>query len=65
MNDNIYMNYASQFEEVISSYGESNKGRLKSTADKYDPAGVFQTLQPGYFKLENAAVPNSGNYSGL
>ena len=65
MNDYIYMNYASQFEDVISSYGADNKARLKSIAEKYDPTGVFQTLQPGYFKHDHAPVPNSGYYSGI
>lgn len=65
MNDYIYMNYASQFEDVIKSYGTDNKAKLKSVASKYDPTGVYQTLQPGYFKLDHAPVPNSGYYSGI
>ncbi|KAH7549081.1 hypothetical protein BM1_10466 [Bipolaris maydis] len=48
--DYLYMNYASQFQDVIASYGESAK-KLKDIAHKYDPEGVFQTLQPGYHKL--------------
>ncbi|USP77739.1 uncharacterized protein yc1106_05013 [Curvularia clavata] len=52
--DYIYMNYASPYQDVISSYGETNKQRLKSIASTYDPTGVFQTLQPGYFKLDGA-----------
>lgn len=47
----IYMNYASEFQDVIASYGDENKARLQSIANKYDPQGVYQTLQPGYFKL--------------
>lgn len=50
-NEYIYMNYASQFQDVISSYGAENKARLASIARKYDPDGVFQNLEPGYFKL--------------
>ena len=65
MNDYIYMNYASQYEDVIKSYGASNKAKLKSIATKYDPTGVFQELQPGYFKLDGAPTPNSGYYSGI
>ncbi|KAH9906745.1 FAD-binding domain-containing protein [Xylariomycetidae sp. FL2044] len=49
--DFIYMNYASQGQEVIDSYGIGNKERLLMVADRYDPNGVFQTLQPGYHKL--------------
>ncbi|KAF2139551.1 uncharacterized protein K452DRAFT_310505 [Aplosporella prunicola CBS 121167] len=50
----VYMNYASQFQSVIPSYGEQNARRLRDIARKYDPEGVFQTLQPGYFKLDGA-----------
>ncbi|KAL4962379.1 uncharacterized protein BDV14DRAFT_178507 [Aspergillus stella-maris] len=50
----IYMNYASQFQDVISSYGEGNKARLQEIASKYDPEGVYQSLQPGHFKLDGA-----------
>ncbi len=54
--DYIYMNYASQFQDVIGSYGASNKAKLISIAGKYDPTGVYQTLQPGYFKLNGPPV---------
>jgi hypothetical protein len=56
--DFIYMNYASAFQDVISSYGAINKAKLKSIALKYDPREVYQTLQPGYFKLMHAPTPN-------
>ncbi|KAL3444165.1 hypothetical protein BJX65DRAFT_311132 [Aspergillus insuetus] len=59
-NDFIYMNYASQFQDVISSYGADNKARLQEIAVKYDPRRVFQELQPGYFKL--AGAPRPGPY---
>ena len=48
----IYMNYASKYQDVIASYGQTNKERLQSIAKKYDPKQVFQKLQPGYFKLD-------------
>ncbi|KAE8152304.1 FAD binding domain protein [Aspergillus avenaceus] len=51
-----YMNYASMFQDPIASYGAENKARLLEIAAKYDPMGVFQTLQPGYFKLNGAPV---------
>ncbi|KAL4887813.1 hypothetical protein BDV59DRAFT_189845 [Aspergillus ambiguus] len=54
----IYMNYASQYQDVISSYGSANRAKLQAIASKYDPTGVFQTLQPGYFKLSGAPVVN-------
>lgn len=53
-NDYIYMNYASPWQDVISSYGAGNKQRLKKVGALYDPTSVFQRLQPGYFKLEGA-----------
>ncbi|KAH7392322.1 FAD binding domain-containing protein [Phaeosphaeria sp. MPI-PUGE-AT-0046c] len=52
-NDFIYMNYASPWQDVVASYG-AGKQRLKHIAGVYDPAAVFQKLQPGYFKLEGA-----------
>jgi hypothetical protein len=50
--DYIYMNYASPWQDPLASYGADNKQRLKEVASVYDPTGVFQRLQPGYFKLE-------------
>ena len=50
----LYMNYASQFQSVVPSYGAANYAKLVSIAKKYDPDAVFQTLQPGYFKLNGA-----------
>ncbi|KAJ4371001.1 hypothetical protein N0V86_008695 [Didymella sp. IMI 355093] len=56
-NDYIYMNYASQFEDPISSYGATNVQKLKAVSAKYDPASVFINLMPGHFKLGKGA-PN-------
>ncbi|EFQ31408.1 FAD binding domain-containing protein [Colletotrichum graminicola M1.001] len=55
-NDYVYMNYGSQYQDVISGYGAENKDRLKRIAKKYDPREVFQKLQPGYFKLDRAPL---------
>jgi FAD/FMN-containing dehydrogenase len=55
----VYMNYASQYQDVIAGYGAANKAGLQSIAAKYDPKKVYQTLQPGYFKLHGA--PASGS----
>jgi hypothetical protein len=55
VNEYLYMNYASQYQDVIGSYGGSTE-RLKSVAKKYDPTEVFQKLQPGYFKLDGPPV---------
>lgn len=62
-NDYVYMNYASAFQDVISSYGPDNKAKLKDIASKYDPGKVFQELQPGYFKLDRAPVTDTGYFS--
>jgi FAD/FMN-containing dehydrogenase len=47
----VYMNYASLDQDVFGGYGEENHERLKRVQEKYDPEGVFKSLQPGYFKL--------------
>lgn len=54
-NEYIYMNYASQFEDPISSYGAANVNRLRAISKKYDPQQVFQQLHPGHFKLGGSA----------
>ncbi|KAI1141849.1 FAD-binding domain-containing protein [Hypoxylon sp. FL0543] len=52
----LYMNYASQFQDPIASYGAENKARLVEVSKKYDPQGVFQNLNPGHFKLDGPPV---------
>jgi hypothetical protein len=47
----IYQNYASEAQNVFWGYGEENLEKLKAVSKKYDPTGVFENLQPGYFKL--------------
>lgn len=51
LNKYVYQNYASAGQDVFSGYGQKNLARLKAVSAKYDPAQVFQKLQPGYFKL--------------
>lgn len=55
----LYMNYASPWQDPIAGYGSANKARLQQISKKYDPTGVFEKLQPGYFKLGGA--PKSGS----
>ena len=62
-NDWVYMNNASQFLNVIASYGDDAKAKLKAVASKYDPKALFQKLQPGYFKLDRVPVADSGYFS--
>lgn len=47
----IYQNYAAKYQKVFDGYGKQNHDRLRAISRKYDPSGVFQKLQPGYFKL--------------
>ncbi|KAI4908395.1 hypothetical protein J4E90_009020 [Alternaria incomplexa] len=62
-NDWVYMNYAAMFQDVIASYGSDSKSKMKTVASKYDPKEVFQKLQPGYFKLDRAPVPDARYFS--
>ncbi|EXJ92916.1 hypothetical protein A1O3_01472 [Capronia epimyces CBS 606.96] len=50
--DFLYMNYASEWQDPVASYGPEMQAVMQAVADKYDPLGVFQTLQPGSFKLK-------------
>ena len=47
----VYMNYAFEHQNVISSYGEENQKKLQNASKKYDLEGVFQKGCPGGFKL--------------
>ncbi|KAE9369157.1 FAD-binding domain-containing protein, partial [Stipitochalara longipes BDJ] len=47
----IFQNHAFEEEDVFGSYGLENLRRLRQIRQKVDPEGVFQILQPGYFKL--------------
>ncbi|UCK57615.1 hypothetical protein AFCA_000533 [Aspergillus flavus] len=40
-----YCNYASLDQDSLVSYGADNLEKLRAIASKYDPDGVFQTLQ--------------------
>ena len=47
----LYQNYASAEQDVFGGYGANNLAKLKAISKKYDPSGVWQKLQPGYFKI--------------
>jgi hypothetical protein len=51
LKDFVYTNYADWSQQPLKSYDEDNVKRLKQTAKKYDPQGVFQKRVPGGFKL--------------
>lgn len=46
-----YLNYASEFQHPINSYGAASLANLRAVSKKYDPKGVFQKQVPGGFKL--------------
>ena len=54
-NNYYYMPYSSGYQSVISGYGAANQAKLSAISRNYDPQQVFQTLQPGYFKLDGKA----------
>jgi hypothetical protein len=57
--DYLYMNYASPWQDPVAGYGAANKAKLQQISKKYDPSGVFEKLQPGYFKLVGAPKSDS------
>ncbi|KAF2149182.1 FAD binding domain-containing protein [Myriangium duriaei CBS 260.36] len=61
--DFLYMNYVSPYQDAVASYGAKNKQKLMEIAHKYDPNGVFQRLQPGYAKLDRAAIPGTAFFN--
>ncbi|KAL7911482.1 hypothetical protein GGI35DRAFT_477200 [Trichoderma velutinum] len=47
----VYLNYADKSQDPISSYGSASKAKLQAVSKKYDPKGLFQTANPGGYKL--------------
>lgn len=47
----IYLNYAAKWQDPIASYGCENVERLQRISREVDPAGVFQNMVPGGFKI--------------
>lgn len=50
-NEWVYLNYASQWQDPITGYGDSEVAFMKSVSREYDPQGIFQKAMPGGFKL--------------
>lgn len=50
----LYHNFASPSQKPFCGYGEHSVHFLKRVSHKYDPAGVFQKLVPGGFKISDA-----------
>ena len=51
-NKYFYMNYADKSLDIYDGYNATNKARLLSVSEKYDPFRVFSTLETGYFVLD-------------
>ena len=49
--DFVYLNYASNSQDPIGSYGADNVQKLREVSRRYDPDGFFQKMVPGGFKL--------------
>jgi hypothetical protein len=47
----IFQNHAFEEQDVFLGYGGKSLNRLRRIRRDVDPDGVFQKLQPGYFKL--------------
>ncbi|KAI9752324.1 MAG: hypothetical protein M4579_005667 [Chaenotheca gracillima] len=47
----LFQNHAFEEQDVFAGYGEVNLRRLRRVRAEVDPSGVFQVLQPGFFKL--------------
>ncbi|KAF2004707.1 FAD-binding domain-containing protein [Amniculicola lignicola CBS 123094] len=58
-NDFVYMNYGSEYQDPIGSYGAANKLKLQNISKKYDPTQLFQYLHTAGYKLVKGA-PNPG-----
>ncbi|KAH7137803.1 FAD binding domain-containing protein [Dactylonectria macrodidyma] len=50
--DYLYLNYASQFQNPVGSYGAESLRLMREASAKYDPKGLFQNLRAGGFKLD-------------
>lgn len=62
--DYIYMNYASQYQDVLKSYGADEYAKLEAVAHKYDRNGLFQELMTGYFRFGGSPERTSNKQHG-
>lgn len=47
----IYLNYAGQYQDPISSYGAKSIGQLQQVKKRVDPKGTFTHQVPGGYKI--------------
>ena len=52
----VYLNYADQSQDPLTSYGVENVKKIRDVAAKYDPEQVFQKLCPGGFKISDVKL---------
>ncbi|KAB8067115.1 hypothetical protein BDV29DRAFT_163734, partial [Aspergillus leporis] len=50
----LYHNFAAPSQKPLCGYGAESVSFLKGVSRKYDPAGVFQKLASGGFKVSQA-----------
>jgi hypothetical protein len=48
-----FLNYGYKGQKILEGYGEEKIRKLKAASKKYDPAGFFQAVVPGWFKISN------------
>ena len=63
-NEYIYLNYATERQDVLSGYGPENVQKLQAASAKYDKDGVFQKLVPGGYKVSNIGASNKAGNNG-
>lgn len=56
LTDWLYLNYADYDQDPLPKMGSEALGKIKAAAQKYDPAGFFQTRVPGGIKVSKAGV---------
>ena len=56
-----FQNHAFEEQDIFQGYGTDSFKRLKEVRKSVDPDGVFQRLQPGYFKLDLESADSVAN----
>lgn len=51
-----YLNYADSYQDPLASYGSENVEKIWAAARKIDPGGVFQSKNPGGFKISKVGT---------
>ena len=52
-----YLNYAGEWQDVLTGYRKENRERLAAVVERYDADGVIGSLRPALFSLAGAPVP--------